>query len=258
MTKPVITPINVGYMRGDLDFWFKLPKDHLYAGTIEEIPMQCFHIANGERSVLVDASLHDFPDDHKVYEVPSKGDASLVEQLAEIGVQPEDITDVIITHAHFDHYNALSYLEGDEYKPTFPRAQHYLGVGDYNSDDFTELEERTFGLINSLGMLFLVDQPIDIKDSMAIIPIPGETPGHQMLMLATMEMQAYFAGDLYHHAIEFDHPELNVYWTSDKMPISKGRVASTALEHNAQVYFTHLFGTYHVELEDEQMVWRKT
>lgn len=243
-------------MRVDLDHWFKLPKDHPNAGQVVEIPMQSFHIRVGERSMLVDVPAHDFPGEHKQYQAPGRGEKSLLEQLAAAGIQPEEVTDVIITHAHFDHYNALSVPDGDGYAPAYPKARHYLGIGDFNPDDFKELEEHTFGMLNKLGMLFLVDQAIDLEDQLAIIPIPGETPGHQMLMLATEQLHAYFVGDLYHHTLEFDDPDMNVYWVSEQMPVSKGMVAKTAMEYNAEVYFTHMLGAHKVELEGEQMVWK--
>ena len=255
MTAPVITTFNIGYMKADLDHWFKLPSDHPNSGQVVEIPMLCFHIAHADRSVMVDAPAYEFPGEDNQYEIPGKGGVPLLKQMEQAGINPDQVSDVIITHAHFDHYNGLSLPDGEGYRLAFPHAQHYLGLGDFNPEEFDDLDERTFGLLNERGKLFLVDQLIDIDDSMTIIPIPGETPGHQMLMLATLDGHAYFAGDLYHHPVEFGEPELNVYWAAEQMGVSKGSVAATALEHGASVYFTHIPGPHRVRLEGEKMVW---
>jgi glyoxylase-like metal-dependent hydrolase (beta-lactamase superfamily II) len=52
-------------------------------------------------------------------------------------------------------------------------------------------------------------------DGMTILPMPGETPGHQILHLVgdTEWQNINFAGDLYHHQIEFVDEARNVGWS---------------------------------------------
>ena len=52
---------------------------------------------------------------------------SLLQSLAEKGVQPEDVTDVIITHLHFDHVGGTSYYDDrGNLQLQFPNATHYV------------------------------------------------------------------------------------------------------------------------------------
>ena len=51
---------------------------------------------------------------------------SLADGLASLGIAPADVTDVILTHLHFDHAGGSVERRGDELALTFPRATHYL------------------------------------------------------------------------------------------------------------------------------------
>ena len=87
------------------------------------------------------------------------------DQLSSMGINPEAITDVIITHTHFDHFNGLSRLEKGRPVLNFPQARHYLGKGDWEPNKFGKLEKRTLALAHQEGLMTLVDKPTrDIED----------------------------------------------------------------------------------------------
>ncbi|MCH7663228.1 MAG: MBL fold metallo-hydrolase [Chloroflexi bacterium] len=257
MTLPVITTFNIGYMQADLDQWFKLPGGHPNSGQVAEIPMLCHHIAHAGRSVLVDATRYDFPAGYEQYAIPAKQQPSLLEQLAARHIQPEDISDVVITHAHFDHYNGLSLADGDGYRPAFPNARHYLGIGDYNPADFGGLETRTLKLVHDLGLLTLVEAPLELGAGITILPAPGESPGHQIVHVHVNIEHAYITGDLYHHPLEFADTGLNVYWTTPEMPASKQELMRAAAGSGAKVYFSHISGPHTVRAEGKKLVWER-
>ena len=89
------------------------------AGATERIPISLlvFLIEMGDRRVLVDAGCDTMPG----YDV--KDHISPAEALRRYGVSPEEITDVILTHAHHDHIealhyfkNATAYISGEQYE----------------------------------------------------------------------------------------------------------------------------------------------
>src|SRR6266852_2989076 len=55
---PVITPLNIGRLRGNLGEWYKLPAEHRYANRVEAIAILCYHVAWAGRSVVVDAAAY--------------------------------------------------------------------------------------------------------------------------------------------------------------------------------------------------------
>ena len=54
------------------------------------------------------------------------GTSDIVTSLARLGVAPEGVTDVILTHLHFDHAGGATMILNGEVVPTFPRARYYV------------------------------------------------------------------------------------------------------------------------------------
>jgi glyoxylase-like metal-dependent hydrolase (beta-lactamase superfamily II) len=166
--------------------------------------------------------------------------------LAALGLPP--ITDVVITHAHFDHINGLTRRVDGRYEPAFPNARHYLGAGDWNPANFEGLEENTLVVLERRGLLTLVNGPLALAPGLDLVPAPGETPGHQLVHVQSSEGEAYITGDLYHHPLEFEEPERNVVWAEPvAMAASKAALMARAEASRAMVYFAHIEGQWRVE-----------
>jgi glyoxylase-like metal-dependent hydrolase (beta-lactamase superfamily II) len=190
--------------------------------------------------------------------VPGRQPPPLVEQLAAIEADAKTITDVIITHRHFDHVNGLTRrAESGDYVPVFPNARHYLGAGDWQPVEFDKVQNDTLLVIEKYGLLQLVEGPIDLGGGLEILPAPGESPGHQVAHLTAGGTEAYIAGDLYHHRLEFDEPGRNVSWAEPaRMQASKAAIGERAAASGAEVYFAHIEGPCRVERGGEGLRWR--
>jgi glyoxylase-like metal-dependent hydrolase (beta-lactamase superfamily II) len=247
MHSATITVLNIGRLRGDLASWYGLPPGHPYAGRAQEIAILCYHVALPVRSVLVDTAAYEFSLGGASMALPGPHPPPLVEQLSAAGAVPGAVTDVIITHAHFDHINGLTQQIDGRYVPAFPNALHYLGAGDWNPEEFEALELNTLAVVEQHGLLSLVHGPLALGDGLEIVPAPGETPGHQLLHLRAGGREAYFTGDLYHHPLEFDEPGRNVTWAEpEAMRASKARLMERAEASGALVYFAHIEGAWRV------------
>lgn len=258
MTPGVITPLNIGYLRADLSGWYGLPPGHAFANQIAELPMLCYHLRLPGRSVLVDAAAYEFPPDGRDMALPGPHPPPLLEQLAAIQADANAISDVILTHRHFDHVSGLTRrAEGGGYVVAFPNARHYLGAGDWQPDVFEKPQNDTLMVIEAYGLLRLVKGALDLGDGLEILPAPGESPGHQVAHLKGGEAEAYFAGDLYHHRLEFAEPGRNVKWAEPvSMRASKAALAERAAASGADVYFAHIEGPCGVERGVEGLRWR--
>ena len=258
-----ITPLDIGKLRFDLSDIYSLPFDHSYAGQIAEIPMYSFHISIPARSVLVDAVAYNLEKMGETYQISGyEPPPPLLEQLGAHRIEAEQVSDVIITHAHSDHYGALSTEIDGHFKLSFPEAQHYLNVADWQPEKFDELEERTLRLVEQKGLLNLTEGVVDLGDGMTILPMPGETPGHQILHIEGdgEGQDAYFVGDLYHHQIEFMDEALNVNWADLKqMRASKAALMIKIADKGGLVYFTHISGSFSVVRQKSgKMEWQET
>lgn len=252
-----ITPMNIGYLRAQIGLWYDLPPEHPAAAQEEAVSLFCYHIAYAGRSVLVDAPSYDFPPEEEEMLIPESHKPSLLEQLATAGIAADDLTDVIITHAHFDHFNGLTYLKDGRYVPVFPNARHYLGKADWRPDRFSALEAQTLQVIHAAGLLTLVDGPYPITAGLTILPAPGETPGHQIVHVQHGSQEIYIVGDLYHHPLELTDPALHISWAAPvAMQASKAILIERAASSGATVFFTHIAGPYRVELVEQLPHWR--
>ena len=88
--------------------------------------MRCLLVSEGNRLVLIDTGIGDKQDARFFSHYYLHGDASLEKSLRQLGVHPTDITDVFLTHLHFDHCGgSVKYGSHGQFELTFPRAQYW-------------------------------------------------------------------------------------------------------------------------------------
>ena len=103
--------------------------------------------------------------------------------LAASGIRREQVTHVLITHTHHDHYAGVARVDENGQHPLqFPRARHLMGRQDWEEDEErlqpdSELSLR-LGAVERAGLLELVDSETEVAPGITLIPAPGETPGH--------------------------------------------------------------------------------
>ena len=88
--------------------------------------MRCMLVDTGSQRILIDTGLGDKQDEKFRSHFYPHGEDTLIGSLAAHGYRPEDITDVLITHMHFDHVGgAVKYDEKGVAVPTFPNATYW-------------------------------------------------------------------------------------------------------------------------------------
>lgn len=88
--------------------------------------MRCLLVSVGNRLVLIDTGIGDKQDARFFSHYYLHGDAGLEKSLKQLGVHPTDITDVFLTHLHFDHCGgSVKYGSHGQYELVFPRAKYW-------------------------------------------------------------------------------------------------------------------------------------
>ncbi|HMI00951.1 MAG TPA: MBL fold metallo-hydrolase [Pedobacter sp.] len=87
--------------------------------------MRCLLIEDGDRLILVDTGIGDKQDEKFLSHYYLHGDDSLDRSLAAKGFSRDDITDVFLTHLHFDHCGGSIIRIGDKLRPAFKNAFYW-------------------------------------------------------------------------------------------------------------------------------------
>jgi glyoxylase-like metal-dependent hydrolase (beta-lactamase superfamily II) len=146
-----------------------------------------------------------------------------LDDLAAIGVKPEQVDTVVCTHLHVDHVGWNTRLEGERWVPTFPHARYVMHGEEW---EFWKWEtangrEPSGCIVDSVqpvveaGRVVLVGADHAIAPGLAFEPTPGHTPGHVAVRLTTPDGQAVFAGDLMHRAVQVAEPQWNSQFCYD-------------------------------------------
>ncbi|RKD19598.1 MBL fold metallo-hydrolase [Pelobium manganitolerans] len=87
--------------------------------------MRCLLIEDEGRLILVDTGIGDKQDEKFFSHYHLHGDDSLEKSLAQAGFSKDDITDVFLTHLHFDHVGGAVVRENGELKTAFKNATYW-------------------------------------------------------------------------------------------------------------------------------------
>lgn len=204
--------------------------------------MSVFHVALGGASVLVDLGFGDAPERY-MKRVPYWRSPGIVAGLAIVGIHPEDVTHVVITHAHGDHIMGATVGQGDT-AARFPRARHLIQRAEMVSHPAPEWvsapEKDQLGALDRLGLLDAVDGDVQVAPGIEMLHAPGESPGHSVLRVRSAGAEFYCLGDLFHHVAEVEHLEwLPAARDPAASAISRRRFVDAAIESNALLTFTH-------------------
>jgi glyoxylase-like metal-dependent hydrolase (beta-lactamase superfamily II) len=217
------------------------------------------HVAIGDASILIDLGFDD-PSEQSQWKEPRHHRTPGIQAgLASIGVQPEDVTHVLITHAHGDHF-AGGAVDG---RPRFPKAKVLLGRGDWEGNPHRSAGDanmlgRHLGAIERAGLLQLVDGEHEVVPGVTMVHAPGESPGHSIVRVESGGQRFYFLGDLFHHPCEV----VNLDWVSGgrdaaAMRASRDKLLAEAVPSGATLVYTHsLFpGWGRIERNGEAYRW---
>ncbi len=172
---------------------------------------------------------------------------SLMKALLEHNIQPEDVTDVILTHLHFDHVGGATYYdESGELKLRFPEATHYVQKSQlewsqkrFEKDRASYLQENIEPLVNS-GKLRVLDGPATVAPGIELLVTGGHTPGQQLTLVSGDDKKLLYAADL----IPL-HSHVAIPWVMayDLYPVTtireKKEILARAAEENWMIFFEH-------------------
>src|SRR5207302_5528866 len=140
----------------------------------------------------------------------------LPDALASVGLKPQDIDLVVLSHLHFDHVGALVTPGRDgELTPLFPRAKHVVQTTELAAWRHPDPRSRpsykaeNLALLEEEGRLLLVDGEAEVAPGVRVRVTGGHTAGHQAVYVQDQEQTVVFTGDFL-----FMRAFLKINWVS--------------------------------------------
>jgi len=180
------------------------------------LPVGGYLIRTGERVILVDAGLG-----------PLTGDGvtagELLNNLAALGYQPGEVTDVLLTHLHFDHVGWVA----QQGEIVFENATYRCHQDDWahfvTAPDAAEGARRKLMPIADRLEPFAGDTNIasgvDTRDA------PGHTPGSTIVVVSSGAERALLLGDVVHCPFELTEPDWEALFDVDPQLAQRTRMA---------------------------------
>jgi glyoxylase-like metal-dependent hydrolase (beta-lactamase superfamily II) len=173
-----------------------------------------------------------------------QGGGALFAALSELGLSPDDITRVVVTHTHGDHVGGAVAMTGGGFGPAFPRARHHLPHADW---DWVQGMTEPGSDMYRQALAALPNVTLDASDdrltaSLRSIDAAGHTPGHRALVVESGGQTFCFLGDLVHvPELHFAEPERVTSWDArpELTPPARRRIAAAAVGGDWLLAATH-------------------
>jgi len=167
-----------------------------------ELAARCLLVRGAGRCLLIETGIGDKFDDKRadIFAVRHP-EGGLPAALAQRGVASGDVTDVLLTHLHFDHCGGTTRLVEGALELTFPDAAYHLqrrqwewaqaptskDAGSFRAEDFSLLVDAD---------LHLIDGDRELFDGIRVHPLDGHTAAMQLVEIGDDETRLLFCADL--------------------------------------------------------------
>ncbi len=172
---------------------------------------------------------------------------SLTGSLQQLGVRPEEVTDVILTHLHFDHAGGGTRLdERGELVPSFPNARYYvqrdqlLWARRPTEKDRASFRAEDFEPLAAAGLLEALDGEGELFPGVRLLVVHGHTRAMQLVLISDAGQSLLYCADLCPTAAHVPYPYIMAY---DNFPLTtleeKKRILPQAYEEGWVLCFEH-------------------
>ena len=122
-------------------------------------------------------------------------------QFLRLGLKPQQVSKVVLTHLHGDHTNGLKFFRENEIMVN--EAEHKKPYGDLSSTYPTWFRPTLVNFQKDRVDFFDSAFPLTRSEDLLLVPTPGHTHHHSSILLRTDEAHILFAGD-----ISYKHQQL--------------------------------------------------
>ncbi|HEX4371989.1 MAG TPA: MBL fold metallo-hydrolase [Puia sp.] len=224
--------------------------------------LRCLLIEDGNKLILIDNGVGDKQDAKFFSHYYLNGDDTLNSSLAKHGFHRDDITDVILTHLHFDHCGGSIIREGEKLIPAFKNATYWSNETHWkwatepnDREKASFLKENILPIKESRQLQFvgssqltddrhelsaLEQRPSTIVDDLSFRFVNGHTAAMMLPQIVYKEKTIVFVADLLPSVAHIPLPYVMAY---DMFPLTtlneKKSFLTEAADKNYILFFEH-------------------
>ena len=244
--------INTGYFKLDggamfgvvpKSMWQKLnaPDDNNMCSWA----MRCLLVEDGDRLILVDNGMGNKQDAKFFGHYFLYGDDTLESSLAKNGFSTDDITDVFLTHLHFDHCGGSIKKEGDKLIPAFRKAtywsneSHWQWATNPNDREKASFLKENILPIEASGRLKFIDvvDGIAFTENIKVRFINGHTEAMMLPQINYNGKTIVFMADLLPSVAHIPIPYIMAYDTKPLQTLQEKKLFLSEAQQNDYILF---------------------
>lgn len=210
--------------------------------------MRCLLIEDGGKLILVDTGMGNKQDDKFFSYYDPHGEATLLSSIEQKGFSPGDITDVLLTHLHFDHVGGAVQFsrDGSRLVPTFPNAVYWSNEAHWQwathpnpREKASFLKENILPLQES-GQLQLIENGTSPFAGIGLLHVDGHTEQMMLPVIQYKNQKIIYCADLIPSSYHVPLPWIMSY---DMRPLQtlteKEAVLNQAAAEQHILFFEH-------------------
>lgn len=210
--------------------------------------MRCLLIEDEDRLILIDNGIGEKQEHDFLKHYHLNGDDTLERSLDKHGFSPRDITDMILTHLHFDHCGGSIKLSDDmaSYELAFPNATYWVSRAQYewatapnHRESASYLKENIYPIQES-GRLKLIEVEGEILPNISVRIYNGHTEGQVIPLVNYHGRTLAFMADLLPSVYHVPMPWIMAYDTRPLVTLEdKTRFYNEAVPGDYILFFEH-------------------
>lgn len=222
---------------------------HIAPDDRNRIPlnMRCLLLEGQGRLILVDNGLGEKYDEKfaKIYAI-DEDYPTLGQSLRRAGFSEEEVTDVILTHLHFDHCGGSTRRTANRLELAFPNARyhvqraHWEWALDPNQREQASFFDDNLSPLAASDQLSLLEGQIELFPGIELLVVNGHTESQQLVKVTDQETTLVFVADLLPTTAHLRLPWIMAY---DVRPLvtleEKARFLEEAVDGGWHFFFEH-------------------
>ncbi len=209
--------------------------------------MRCLLVEEGDRLILIDSGIGNKQSEKFFSHYYLNGGQSIDGSLKANGFTKDDITDVFLTHLHFDHCGGAIVRKGEKLAPAFKNATYWSNESHWawatqpnDREKASFLKENILPIRESGQLKFVSPTNNPLANFFEILVVSGHTDSMMLPKIQYKNRTVIFMADLLPSAGHIPIPYVMAYDTQPLLTLQEKKdFLQEALEQNYVLFFEH-------------------